>query len=103
MSPPEFIATKPFPAVRAPRIPTSTQNQENQMNEKLLVPAVEAAKMLSMGRSTFWNKVKLRQVPQPVKIAGITRWRVSDLRSFVDVSFDSGSTIARVVATENRR
>ncbi|MBT2337373.1 AlpA family transcriptional regulator [Variovorax paradoxus] len=54
------------------------------MNEKLLVPAVEAAKMLSMGRSTFWNKVKLKQLPEPVKIAGLTRWRVSDLRSFVD-------------------
>ena len=56
------------------------------MNEKLLVPAVEAAKMLSMGRSTFWNKVKLKQLPEPVKIAGLTRWRVSDLRSFVDES-----------------
>ncbi|AGU51559.1 putative phage transcriptional regulator AlpA [Variovorax paradoxus B4] len=55
------------------------------MNEKLLVPAAEAAKMLSMGRSTFWNKVKLKQLPQPVKIAGITRWRVSDLRGFVNV------------------
>lgn len=86
MSPPEFIATKPFPTVRAPRIPTSIKNQEIQMNEKLLVPAVEAAKMLSMGRSTFWNKVKLKQLPEPVKIAGLTRWRVSDLRSFVDDS-----------------
>ncbi|WP_268977782.1 helix-turn-helix transcriptional regulator [Variovorax paradoxus] len=38
-----------------------------------------------MDRSTFWNKVKLKQLPQPVKIAGITRWRVSDLRGFVDV------------------
>ncbi|MDM0007166.1 AlpA family transcriptional regulator [Variovorax sp. J22G73] len=53
------------------------------MNEKLLVPAVEAAKMLSIGRSTFWNKVKLKQLPQPVKIAGVTRWRISDLQSFV--------------------
>jgi len=59
------------------------------MNEKLLVPAVEAAKMLSMGRSTFWNKVKLKQLPQPVKIAGITRWRVSDLQRLV--SMDSQS------------
>lgn len=83
MSPPEFIATKPFPAVRAPCMPTSIKNQETQMNEKLLVPAVEAAKMLSMGRSTFWNKVKLNELPPPIKIAGITRWRVSDLRSFV--------------------
>lgn len=56
------------------------------MNEKLLVPAIEAAKMLSMGRSTFWNKVKLDQLPKPVRIAGLTRWRVSDLRSFVNGS-----------------
>jgi len=54
------------------------------MNEKLLVPAAEAANMLSMGRSTFWNKVKENKLPPPVKIAGLTRWRVSDLRSFVD-------------------
>lgn len=56
------------------------------MNEKLLVPAVEAAEMLSMGRSTFWNKVKEKKLPQPVKIAGLTRWRVADLRSFVQTS-----------------
>lgn len=61
------------------------------MNEKLLVPAIEAAKMLSMGRSTFWNKVKLKQLPQPIKVAGLTRWRVSDLRSFVDVTSHFGS------------
>lgn len=53
------------------------------MNEKLLVPALEAAAMLSMGRSTFWNKVKEKKLPQPVKVAGLTRWRVSDLRNFV--------------------
>lgn len=56
------------------------------MNEKLLVPALEAARMLSMGRSTFWNKVKLNQLPPPIKIAGLTRWRVSDLRDFVSTT-----------------
>jgi len=69
----------------ATELPPS-KNQDRPMNEKLLVPAVEAAKMLSMGRSTFWNKVKLQQLPQPVKIAGLTRWRVSDLRSFVEIT-----------------
>lgn len=56
------------------------------MNEKLLVPAAEAADMLSMGRSTFWNKVRLKQLPPPIKIAGLTRWRVADLRAFVATS-----------------
>jgi len=57
---------------------------EFQKEQKLLVPALEAAKMLSLGRSTFWSKVKLNQLPQPVKIAGVTRWRVADLRAFVN-------------------
>ena len=86
MSPSEFTATKPFPAVCAPCNPSPFKKQEIQMNEKLLVPAIEAAKTLSMGRSTFWSKMKLRQLPQPVKVGGITRWRVSDLRGFVDVA-----------------
>jgi len=38
-----------------------------------------------MGRSTFWNKVKLNQLPAPVRIAGLTRWRVSDLTHFVEL------------------
>ncbi|BEP50553.1 hypothetical protein GmRootV116_42490 [Variovorax sp. V116] len=64
------------------------------MSEKLLVPAAEAAAMLSMGRSTFWNKVKLEELPQPVKIAGLTRWRVSDLRRCVEPPQASPTTTA---------
>lgn len=53
--------------------------------QKLLVPAKEAAAMLSLGRSTFWQAVKDGRLPKPVKIGGATRWRVADLqRSFGD-------------------
>lgn len=55
------------------------------MNEnKILVPAAEAARMLSMGESTFWRKVSERKLPQPVKVAGMTRWRVIDLQQHVE-------------------
>jgi len=54
-----------------------------KMSKKLLVPAAEAAQMLSIGRSTFWNKVKENKLPQPMRFAGVTRWRVSDLQDFV--------------------
>lgn len=50
---------------------------------KILVPAAEAASMLSMGKSTFWREVARGTVPAPVKIGGLTRWRVSDLLRFV--------------------
>lgn len=50
--------------------------------DKILVPAAEAAKMLAMGRSTFWAKVKEGKAPPPVHIGGLTRWRVTDLQQF---------------------
>lgn len=46
---------------------------------KILVPASEAARMLSMGRSTFWEAVRKGLAPEPVRIGGLTRWRVADL------------------------
>jgi predicted DNA-binding transcriptional regulator AlpA len=49
---------------------------------KILIPAGEAAKMLSMGRSTFWAKVRAGVLPGPIHIGGLTRWRVSDLTQF---------------------
>ena len=54
------------------------------MENKILVPAAEAAEMLSMGRSTFWREVKAKRLPEPVKIGGLTRWRVTDLRACVE-------------------
>lgn len=51
---------------------------------KLLVSDREAAGMLSMGRSTFWRAVGEGALPQPVKIGGITRWRVSDLQRAIE-------------------
>jgi predicted DNA-binding transcriptional regulator AlpA len=51
--------------------------------QKLLVPAAEAAKILAMGKSTFWANVKAGLVPAPVHLGGLTRWRVSDLQKHV--------------------
>jgi len=49
--------------------------------DKVLVSAAEAAAMLSIGRSTFFQKVADGVLPQPVRFGGITRWRVDDLRA----------------------
>jgi len=51
--------------------------------EKLLIADREAAAMLGMGRSTLWREVKNGRAPAPVRIGGLTRWRVEDLRRFV--------------------
>jgi predicted DNA-binding transcriptional regulator AlpA len=41
--------------------------------------------MLSMGRSTFWRNVSAGVLPQPVRIGGLTRWRIADLVRVVDL------------------
>lgn len=53
------------------------------MTEKLLIPAEAAATMLSMGRSTFYREVSKGNVPAPIKVGTLKRWRVDDLRRFV--------------------
>lgn len=58
----------------------------SDIEEKLLVRDTEAAKMLDIGRSTFWKAVSERRLPQPMKIGGLTRWRVSDLRRHIEAN-----------------
>lgn len=60
--------------------------------EKLLIPDKEAAAMLSIGRSTFWCEVAAGNLPQPVKIGGVTRWRLADLRRCVEQPATSHTT-----------
>ena len=53
---------------------------------RILVTADEAAKLLAMGRSTFWQNVKKGELPGPVKIGGATRWRLSELLQHLQAS-----------------
>ena len=59
---------------------------------KILVTAAEAAKMLALGQSTFWRKVAEKKLPQPVKVAGITRWRVADLHACIEIQASQTTT-----------
>lgn len=50
------------------------------MSEKLALKDVEAAELFGLKRSAFRENVRKGILPQPVKIGGATRWRVSDLQ-----------------------
>jgi predicted DNA-binding transcriptional regulator AlpA len=47
---------------------------------RILITDKAAAGMLSMARSTFWTHVKAGLLPQPVKIGGLTRWRLAEIQ-----------------------
>ena len=42
-------------------------------------------KVIPVGKSTWWSKVKSGEYPQPVKLgARTTAWRVEDIRELID-------------------
>ena len=70
----------------------------------LLVTAEKAAELLSIGKSTFWREVKNKNVPPPVKIGGLTRWRVADLERCVEkLAPESGGGTAQDPHDEGSR
>ena len=45
-----------------------------------------------ISRTTLWRKVKIRVLPGPVSVAGLSRWRRSELLSFLDEASMSAVT-----------
>jgi len=46
--------------------------------------------MLGISRATFWRRVKDGTFPNPVRIAGVTRWRHDKLMEAVERLSDDG-------------
>lgn len=44
----------------------------------------EVARILSCSKSTVWARVKTGDLPQPIKVFGMTRWRASQIAEVVD-------------------
>lgn len=69
-----------------------SENEKPTSPEALLVRDTVAAQLLSIGCSTFWREVKAGNLPQPIKIGGVTRWRMSDLRRCVESPANAPTT-----------
>ena len=53
------------------------------MKEDKLLKIGAALQIIPIAKSTFWQKVKEGQLPQPVHIGASTFWRYSDLMDFI--------------------
>jgi predicted DNA-binding transcriptional regulator AlpA len=40
--------------------------------------------LLNISKATFWKWLKLKKLPQPVKIGKITAWKAEDIERFLD-------------------
>lgn len=57
------------------------KTQRRDEVDVVLVDIHAAAKMLSISRSTI---LRLNDFPEPLKFGKLHRWRVSDLRAYID-------------------
>ena len=52
--------------------------------QRELLSAKLTAAYLGLSRTTLWRRTKDGTLPGPIRIAGMTRWRVSELNAFLD-------------------
>lgn len=52
--------------------------------DSLLLDAGEAAKLCGMSRAAWYKRLASGQIPRPVKIGSISRWRRNELLHWID-------------------
>ena len=50
----------------------------------LLLKAADLGRLLGCGRSTIWAHHSSGQIPRPVRIGRITRWRRAEIEAWLD-------------------
>ena len=56
---------------------------KNVVVERLLIGAMEAARMAGVSRSTWWSLHSAGKVPVPVHLGGRTLWNIEELRRWI--------------------
>ena len=51
--------------------------------ESYLICDREAAKLLGCSRTTVWRRVKDGTIPNPLRIGGLSRWKLSDIQAVI--------------------
>jgi prophage regulatory protein len=52
--------------------------------QPMLVNAEEVARMLDVSERTLWRLVSAGKVPTPVRIGRSTRWRLAEVRQWIE-------------------
>ena len=55
-----------------------------QDTPRILASDKTVAKMIDGSRATVWRRVKDHTLPQPIKVGGLTRWVVSEVREAIE-------------------
>ena len=69
----------------APRVRTNPFIVESaSLQTERLIRDAEAAAMLGCSKATYWRLVAKGAIPPPIKIGGMSRWKVSDVQALIE-------------------
>lgn len=60
------------------------RNSSHQSTESPLICADELARMLQVSTRTLWRLLSSGQLIQPIKLGGSTRWRLEEVRRWIE-------------------
>ncbi len=69
---------------------------------RLLLDVEAVAKMLSISTRSVLRRVKEEELPEPIYIGRLARWRPSDIEACINRKFDEANLVAQTVR-RNRR
>lgn len=51
-----------------------------------LIRDVQGAALLGCSKATFWRRVADKTLPPPIKIGGMSRWRLSEIEAAINAA-----------------
>ena len=58
--------------------------EQDALQTERLIRDAEGAAMLGCSKATFWRLVAKGAIPPPIKIGGMSRWKLSDVQAFIE-------------------
>jgi predicted DNA-binding transcriptional regulator AlpA len=52
--------------------------------DPLFIPAKKLAAMMNISTRTLWRKLSAKKIPEPVRIGGLPRWRLDQVREWIN-------------------
>jgi|TARA_R110002051_G_scaffold320982_1_gene407467 predicted DNA-binding transcriptional regulator AlpA len=63
---------------------TSIAGAQDLLANERLIRDAEGAEMLGCSKATFWRLVAKGAILPPIKIGGMSRWKVSDVQKLIE-------------------
>lgn len=65
----------------------------SSVDEPLLITAAELADMMRISLRSLWRMRSVGQLPQPIRLGGTVRWRLAEVKEWIDLGCPTGQCI----------